>query len=40
MDRAGWDTAAKLVPDTITPIFVPLRLAEPNPVENVWQYPR
>jgi 5,10-methylenetetrahydromethanopterin reductase len=28
------------VPDNITPIFLPSRAPELNPVENVWQYPR
>ena len=41
LDRAGWHTTAKLdVPDNITPIFLPSRAPELNPVENVWQYLR
>jgi hypothetical protein len=41
LDRAGWHTTSKLdVPDTITPIFLPSRAPELNPVENVWQYLR
>lgn len=41
MDRAGWHTTAKLdVPANITPIFLPSRAPELNPVENVWQYLR
>jgi hypothetical protein len=28
------------VPDNITPIFLPSRAPELNPVENVWQYLR
>lgn len=41
MDRAGWYTTANLsVPDNITPIFLPSRAPELNPVENVWQYMR
>ena len=28
------------VPDNITPIFLPSRALELNPVENVWQYLR
>jgi len=41
MDRAGWHTTANLrVPDTITPIFLPSRAPELNPVNNVWQYLR
>jgi putative transposase len=39
LDRAGWHITGKLdVPDTITPIFLPSRAPELNPVENVWQY--
>jgi transposase len=41
MDRAGWHTTAKLkIPKNITPIFLPSRAPELNPVENVWQYLR
>jgi transposase len=41
MDRAGWHTTANLdLPDNITPIFLPSRAPELNPVENVWQYLR
>ena len=41
LDRAGWHTTSKLdVPDNITPIFLPPRSPELNPVENVWQYLR
>jgi transposase len=44
LDRAGWhttNTTSKLdVPDNITPIFLPSRAPELNPVENVWQYLR
>ncbi|RWM06485.1 MAG: IS630 family transposase [Mesorhizobium sp.] len=41
MDRAGWHTTANLsIPDNITPIFLPSRAPELNPVENVWQYMR
>ena len=33
----GWHTTGKLdVPDNITPIFLPSRAPELNPVENVW----
>jgi len=28
------------VPDNITPIFLPSRAPELNPVENIWQYLR
>ena len=41
LDRAGWHTTGKLdMPDNITPIFLPSRAPELNPVENVWQYLR
>ena len=41
LDRAGWHTTSKLdVPDNITPIFLPSRAPELNPVESVWQYLR
>lgn len=41
LDRAGWHTTSKLdVPENITPIFLPSRTPELNPVENVWQYLR
>ena len=41
LDRAGWHTTSKLdVPKNITPIFLPSRAPELNPVENVWQYMR
>jgi len=41
LDRAGWHTTRKLdVPRNITPIFLPSRAPELNPVENVWQYLR
>jgi hypothetical protein len=41
LDRAGWHTTSKLdVPANITPIFLPSRAPELNPVENVWQYLR
>lgn len=41
LDRAGWHTTANLdVPDNITPIFLPSRAPELNPVENIWQYLR
>ena len=41
LDRAGWHITGKLdVPDNITPIFLPSRAPELNPVENVWQYLR
>lgn len=40
-DRAGWHTTGKLdVPSNITPIFLPSRAPELNPVENIWQYLR
>ena len=41
LDRAGWHTTSNLdMPDNITPIFLPSRAPELNPVENVWQYLR
>ena len=41
LDRAGWHTTSKLVaPENITPIFLPSRAPELNPVENIWQYLR
>ena len=41
LDRAGWHTTGKLVmPANITPILLPSRSPELNPVENVWQYLR
>jgi transposase len=41
MDRAGWHTTTNLdVPDNVTPIFLPSRAPELNPVENIWQYLR
>ena len=41
LDRAGWHTTGKLdMPENITPIFLPSRAPELNPVENVWQYLR
>ena len=40
-DRAGWHTTPNLtVPANITPIWLPSRAPELNPVENVWQYLR
>ena len=41
MDRAGWHTTSHLdLPRNITPIFLPSRAPELNPVENIWQYMR
>jgi len=41
LDRAGWHTTGNLdMPANITPIFLPSRAPELNPVENVWQYMR
>ena len=41
MDRAGWHTTGNLVwPKNITPILLPSRSPELNPVEQVWQYLR
>ena len=36
-DRAGWHTTPNLVmPKNITPIWLPSRAPELNPVENIW----
>jgi hypothetical protein len=41
LDRAGWRTTGKLnAPKNITPILLPARAPELNPVENVRQYLR
>lgn len=41
MDRAGWHTTPKIVwPKNITPILLPSRAPELNPVENIWQFLR
>ena len=41
MDRAGWHTTANLIwPRNITPILLPSRAPELNPVENIWHYLR
>jgi putative transposase len=40
LDRAGHTTGKLDVPKNITPIFLPSRAPELNPVENVWQYLR
>ena len=41
LDRAGWHTTGNLDPPAnITPIFLPSRAPELNPVENVWQHLR
>jgi len=41
MDRAAWHATSKLVmPTNITPILLPARAPELNPVENIWQYMR
>jgi transposase len=41
LDRAGWHIASDLVwPKNITPILLPSRSPELNPVENIWQYLR
>ncbi len=40
-DRAGWHTTPNLaIPANITPILLPSRAPELNPVENIWQYLR
>ena len=41
LDRAGWHTTADLRwPKNITPILLPSRSPELNPMEQVWQYLR
>lgn len=41
LDRAGWHTTTKLVwPANLTPILLPPRSPELNPVEQVWQFLR
>lgn len=41
LDRAGWHISTDLeIPDNITPVLLPPRSPELNPVENVWQYLR
>jgi transposase len=41
LDRAGWHITSNLTfPPNITPILLPSRAPELNPVENVWQYLR
>jgi transposase len=41
LDRAGWHTTSNLkLPANITPILLPSRAPELNPVESVWQYLR
>ncbi|ETR79446.1 hypothetical protein X566_00580 [Afipia sp. P52-10] len=41
LDRAGWHTTDKLRwPKNITPILLPSRSPELNPVEQVWQFLR
>lgn len=41
MDRAGWHTTPNLRwPNTITPVLLPSRSPELNPVDNIWQFLR
>lgn len=41
LDRAGWHTTGKLRwPKNLTPILLPSRSPELNPVENLWQFLR
>lgn len=41
MDQAGWHTTDKLSwPENLTPLLLPPRSPELNPVENVWQFLR
>jgi transposase len=39
MDQAGWHTTARLVvPDNVTPVYLPPYSPELNPVELIWRY--
>ena len=39
MDRAAWHATTKLaMQPNITPLLLPWRAPELNPVENIWQY--
>ncbi len=41
LDRAGWHIAGDLKwPENITPILLPSRSPELNPVEQIWQFLR
>ncbi len=41
LDLAGWHSTANLVwPKNITPLLLPSRAPELNPVEQIWQYLR
>ena len=41
LDRAGWHSTGNLKwPKNLTPILLPSRSPELNPVENIWQYLR
>jgi hypothetical protein len=41
LDRAGWHITAALVwPKNVTPILLPSRAPELNPVEQIWQFMR
>ena len=41
MDQAGWHTTGALtIPDNLSPLFLPPKSPELNPVENIWQYLR
>ena len=41
LDQAGWPLSAKLdIPDNITPMPLPSKSPELNPVENIWQVMR
>jgi transposase len=41
LDRAGWHVSTRLkVPSNITPMPLPAKAPELNPVENVWQFMR
>jgi hypothetical protein len=41
MDQAGWHTTGGLeMPENISPMFLPPKSPELNPVENIWQFMR
>ncbi|PWC40430.1 transposase [Azospirillum sp. TSO22-1] len=41
LDQAGWHTSTKLpIPGNITPLPLPPKSPELNPVENIWQFLR
>ena len=41
VDQAGWHVTEKLqLPENMTPVPLPSKSPELNPVENIWQYMR